>query len=281
MKFINPKFKECPEVERKLGMETVPEITLTNGGLFMSLSSSMASKLSLVGTAAGGHPNPHCISHCGLIFLERPSKILSIIDGKVSGRIPSDYPVNTALLESVKEIIEQEYPSGSGREQIAAFGFAMDGIGIQGPGGGLILPFSRYTNWKLSLLVRNVRSPYRRKFTRAFIRRTLGMPKELDSYWDSLVGGGAARLIRGMCGVGSDTYVPKMWCSELMARFYGLNHPCSIVPSQFASVAGDDAVIGSDLFESEIPLRISFDFRSYVRATGDLTKMVLFVAGLI
>jgi hypothetical protein len=270
---------EFPEIESDVAMETVPEITLTNGGLFISALDSEYSRLVLSGISVGGHTNPVGLSHCGLIFLEQPAKILSIIEGKISGRIPSDYPVNIALLEYVKGVIEQEYPTDDEREQLSAFCYAADYLRIAILG-CMIAPLRWYLGgYQHNFFVRNVRTPYPRKFTRAFARATLGMPYVAVNVQE-LLKEGLARMLRAIPGRGSDTYVSRMWCSELVARFYGLNHPCSIMPSQFASVAEDDAVIGSDLFESEVPLSICFDPTSEQGRFDGLIKAALWCGSL-
>jgi hypothetical protein len=238
----------------------------------------------MAGTSEGEHPNQLGVTHCGLVILERPSKILSIIDRKMSGQIPSDYPVNIALLDHVKRIIEQEYhPSDAEPEQLAAFCYSSGYIKI-GLFGGMITPLRwELTEFKQNFYIRNTRTPYPRKFTRAFIRATLGMPYVAANLWELVSRGECLnRFMRAIHGKGSDDYVPRMWCSELVARFYGIPHPSAVVPSQLSSQAGDDAV-GSDLFEPEIPMKISYDVSSLINESRQFVtplRCILSIASL-
>ncbi|MDR1034609.1 MAG: hypothetical protein LBL32_01590 [Holosporales bacterium] len=269
----NPTYNANPEVEKKIGMKTISDIPCTNGDLFMVSGSTWASKAVRAGISESGHSNPLGISHCGLIIIERPSKILSIIDRKLSGAIRSDYPVHPTNLSHLKEIIEQEY-SCNERNQAAAFfysaEFYRENCGV------LILPVRAYLEeYNDNIYIRNIHVPYTRKFTRAFIRATLGMPYIAANPQEVLQQGYLLRIMRSVYGRGSDTYIPRMWCSELVARFYGIDHPCSVLPSDFSSLAKEDAV-GEDLFETEIPVKLT----SHVPSLDDNEGIYRFIIGL-
>ncbi|MDR1289161.1 MAG: hypothetical protein LBJ77_02100 [Holosporales bacterium] len=275
--FANPVFNAHPDVEDKMGMKTVPEVILSNGSLFISSTTTKFSKLISSATFLGGRSDPLSITHCGLLITETPANILSIIDRKLSGEIPSDYPVQEVLLTHLREIIEEEFEPDA-RDQVAAFCYAADYLGSRFLG-SMIAPLRWYlTEFNQNFFIRDILTPYSRKFTRAFIRATLGMPYVAANPLECLEG--AVRMLKSIPGKGSDENTHRMWCSELLARFYDLAHPCSVMPPQFMSGAGEDSVLNSGLFSVEIPLQLSFNVSSPPSRLYRLLRCLLWGIGL-
>ncbi|MDR1476189.1 MAG: hypothetical protein LBI20_02610 [Holosporales bacterium] len=229
---------------------------IPNGSIFLTASNYLFSDAIRVVLDAANYDNPLGISHCGLICRATPNCILNIIAKISSRKILTNYSADPKGLKFMKDIIESCYAPEE-RDQLSPFVVSPDCL--KGVAACCVLPLRTYAElYATNIYIREIRNPLPLAYTRAWIKRVIGMPYPISpSRLMSAVSdcGYMMSAVYGYPIIKKENrgHQTQIMCSEFVAKVFDCPNPECVMPCQY--VAGSqDVVIGTELLKEEVPM---------------------------
>ncbi len=265
--FKNPCYQANPEVEDRIGLQTVETVEITNGSALNFATNGSSGNVIRAFSKVKKAPNPLGLSHSGFVVNLDPRElygtILDVMPGGSSHTTASlSEKAGRAVIRELEDthrsvICAVHYPNVKASFAIESFGSVGEIMHGIAPHVHIRDLGKRLLEFGGNVFVRPMYESVSSEVTMEFMKEYLGRPYESIANLRELIG--------SVADLNKEERVDNVFCSELVSLFY---KECdvfdddiisnNVIPGLLGSGAGNRDLL-KDKASEDVPLKISFE----------------------